>query len=91
MKGKHWRMYIEHEHSAGNADAVEALFKRCLRSTPMVELWRRYVRHVTDATLKLPNPFPTVTAAYDLAVSTVGTSSMCRFQTRVTELKHRRL
>jgi len=69
-------MYFEHELSAissnmSNAN-VEKLLKRCLRSTPNVDLWRRYLRYVMDTNVALPNAHATILAAFELAVSAVG-------------------
>lgn len=70
--GRYWKIYIEHELRANNFDQVEKLFTRCLKQCPHVDLWRTYLKYVTDYKSKLPNSFEEIIKAFELAITQVG-------------------
>lgn len=83
---RHWIRYIDHEMKAGHAENVEALYKRCLRQCPDVELWyhpqgkcylvsdprRKYLRYVTDTLGENPEAQQEVVSAFEFALGAVG-------------------
>lgn len=46
LAARFWKAYVELEMSAQNYDVVEALFEKCLKKCPDVELWSSYLRYV---------------------------------------------
>eukprot|EP01128_Nolandella_sp_AFSM9_P000056 TRINITY_DN1008_c0_g1_i1.p1 TRINITY_DN1008_c0_g1~~TRINITY_DN1008_c0_g1_i1.p1 ORF type:complete len:651 (-),score=121.45 TRINITY_DN1008_c0_g1_i1:226-2178(-) len=67
-----WVKYIDHEMLSGNAEHVEKLYKRCLKLCPDVELWRKYLRYVTDTLGANPEAFDEVVTSFEFALDAVG-------------------
>ncbi|KAI8824353.1 uncharacterized protein EV422DRAFT_317763 [Fimicolochytrium jonesii] len=76
---KYWLAYIDFEQKHRAFNKVEALFGRCLRSVPAVELWRAYVNYVRR--IHSPSNAPpesklesrnTILKAYESVLQNVG-------------------
>lgn len=57
---RQWLAYIDLELSLSNFQQVEALFTRCLRSTPSVSLWKSYLSYTRRV-----NPLPAPSGSGD--------------------------
>jgi len=70
--GKYWKIYVEQELQQKNFENVENIFRRCLKQCPHVDLWRVYLKYVTDCKGSIPELKQEVIHAFELAVRTVG-------------------
>lgn len=57
-QGRQWLAYLDLELAHSNFAQVEAIFTRCLRTTPSVELWKFYLSYTRRV-----NPLPPATGA----------------------------
>ncbi len=57
-QARQWLAYLELELAHGNFAQVEAIFNRCLRTTPSVDLWKFYLSYTRRV-----NPLPPSTGA----------------------------
>ncbi|EST04684.1 Suppressor of forked [Kalmanozyma brasiliensis GHG001] len=57
-QARQWLAYLELELAHGNFAQVEAIFTRCLRTTPSVDLWKFYLSYTRRV-----NPLPPSTGA----------------------------
>ncbi|KAI9103161.1 hypothetical protein DFS34DRAFT_354924 [Phlyctochytrium arcticum] len=77
---KHWISYAEFEQKHRALDKLEAIFARCLRQVPVVELWKFYLSYVRRAHSgtnvppeKKAESRQTILKAFEFVLQNIGT------------------
>jgi hypothetical protein len=70
-KGRYWKYYVEQEIAANNIDRASAIFTRCLKNCPNIDLWKTYttfIKQIKDEQTEAD----AITKAFEYALENMG-------------------